>query len=117
MRRAVLTSLALAVLSGPALAAGIDRCSEPFGPALPTAASTTIAQLPAIKKEVEAFIRDSDAFQSCLVAVMDVKDEDEKLSKAEMAQAQRKLDSNQREKEAIGAAYNALAKQVKANGR
>lgn len=114
MRRAAFAfAAALALLTGPALA-GLDQCSEPYGPVLPDAASLTAETLAEAKKEVLQFIADSDAFQSCVVSVMNVKDKDEKLSPAEMAAAQRKIDSNQKEKEAIGNAYNALARDYNA---
>lgn len=108
MRRLVLAAAAGLLLS-PAYAGKLDQCSQPYGPVLP-AAPVTKEQLKAAKAEVVQFIEDSDAFQSCLIHLMDEKDKDDALTPAEKAQAQRKIDSNQREKQAIGDAYNALAK-------
>ena len=69
-----------------------------------------LRQLKAAKAEVEQCIEDSDTFQSCLIRLLDEKDKEKQLSTAEKAQAQRKINSNQKEKEVIGAAYNALAR-------
>jgi len=85
-----------------------DRCQEPFGPLAPDPSVATAADMAQAKKEVEAFIRDSDAYQECLLFAMDdrkAKKED-KLSPGQKAQMQRMIESNQREKEMIGNEYN-----------
>jgi hypothetical protein len=117
MRRAAFAFVAALALTGSALAVG-DECQEPYGPVLPDAATTTKAELRAIKAEVEAFIRDSDNYQSCLWHLIDEKDKKGKpvLSQSDIAKLTRRADSNQAEKEAIGNGFNQLVKTVNARG-
>lgn len=111
MRRALLVLAASIALTAPAFA-GLDQCQEPYAPVLPTPKTVTKESLHKAKDEVLRFISDSDAFQTCMLAVMAVKDKDEKLSPQQMQQAQRAIDENQAEKERVGAEYNALVKVV-----
>ena len=113
MRRAAFALIAALALS-PAALAGIKRCQEPFGPVLPDQATVTAAELKAVKSEVQTFIKDSDAYQACLLATM--RDPEEKMTDGEKARVDRMIASNQREKEAIGAEYNALVRAVNARG-
>jgi hypothetical protein len=113
MRRAAF-ALTVALVLLPAAQAGIERCQNPFGPVLPDAASVTAAELQAVKAEVQTFIKDSDAYQACLLATM--RDPEEKMTDGQKASADRLIASNQREKEAIGAEYNALVRAVNARG-
>lgn len=115
MRRVLFASV-IGLILAPAALAGVDSCQEPFGPVLPKAASVTEAQLASIKDEVVTFIKDSDAYQACLVAAMNTADrsKDEKMSDGEKAAINRRIASNQREKEAIGNGYNELVRVVNA---
>jgi hypothetical protein len=98
------------VLTGAALAdQPWDKCQEPFGPLAPDPATATAEVMREAKQEVETFMRNSDAYQDCLIRVMndrDVKDEEDKLTPGQKAHIQRKIDSNQRLKETVGAEYN-----------
>ncbi len=113
MRRAAFLIAAATVLT-PAAFADIDRCQEPFGPVLPKEETVTRAQLTRARAEVQVFIKDSDAYQDCLLSSLN--DPDAKLKepehKALSARVDRRIQSNQREKEAIGAAYNRLVAAV-----
>jgi hypothetical protein len=117
MRRAAIALTAALVLTGPAFAVG-DECQEPYGPVLPDAATTTKAELRSVKADVERFIRDSDAYQSCLWHLIDEKDKKGKpvLGEGDIAKLKRRSNSNQAEKEAIGNGYNELVKTVNARG-
>lgn len=112
MRRAVFTLTAAVWLAGSAFAAVGDECQEPYGPVLPDAATVTMAELRAIKPDVQAFIKDSDGYQSCLWHLIDEKDKKGKpvLSESDRSRLKRRSDSNQTEKEAIGFRYNELVK-------
>lgn len=115
MRRVVMASMFALVLPSAALAS-VDSCQEPFGPVLPKAETVTEAQLATIKEEVVTFIKDSDAYQSCLVAAMNTADrsKDDKMTDGEKAAVNRRIASNQREKETIGNGYNELVRVVNA---
>jgi hypothetical protein len=118
MRRAAFALTAALLLAGSAFAAVGDECQEPYGPVLPDAATVTMAQLRAVKPEVEQFIRDSDGYQSCLWHLIDQKDKKGKpvLSESDSARLRRRSDSNQAEKEKIGNGYNELVKIAAARG-
>lgn len=107
MRRFVFAAAAAVALAGPAFA-GVERCQEPFGPVLPSAATITQEGLKAARLEVKRFIDESDSYQECLLTVM--RDPSEKLTDAQKAAIDRRIAANQKEKEAIGAAYNELVK-------
>lgn len=107
MRRLVFALAAATALAGPAFA-GVERCQEPFGPVMPPAAGITQDKLREARAEVQRFIKESDAYQECLLTVM--RDPAEKLTDAQKAAINRRIESNQKEKEAIGAAYNELVK-------
>lgn len=111
MRRAAFALIAAFALT-PAALANMDRCQEPFGPVLPKAASVTADQLADAKAEVLQFIKDSDAYQACLLASMH--DPEAKLTDGQKATLNRRIESNQREKEAIGDEYNGLVRTVNA---
>ncbi len=109
MRRAAFAIAAALCLTGPAFAVG-EECQEPYGPVLPDPATVTKADLRAVKAEVEAFIADSDAYQSCLLHLIDnpAKPKDGGLTDSQKASLQRRINANQKEKETIGNTYNQL---------
>lgn len=104
----------IAMLAAPAALAGTERCQEPFGPVVPDGSTATQAEMRTAKTEVLAFIEDSDSFQSCLVLVMD--DPKEKMEDPQKAKVLKEIEANQREKEAVAAAFNAALKVYKARG-
>lgn len=112
MRRAAFALTAAVWLAGSAFAAVGDECQEPYGPVLPDAATATMAELRALKPEVEAFIKDSDGYQSCLWHLIDQKDKKGEpiLSDSDRTRLKRRSDANQAEKEEIGFRYNDLVK-------
>lgn len=104
----------LAVLAAPTAFAGVERCQEPFGPVVPDGHTATQAEMRTARTEVLRFIKDSDAYQSCVVLVMD--DPVEKLTDPQKRAAMRRIESNQQEKQAVGDAYNAALKVFRARG-
>jgi len=104
----------LAVLASPAAFAGTDRCQEPFGPVVPNGATASVAEMKAAKADVLTFISDSDTFQDCLVRVMD--DPKEEMTEPQKKAVFKDISANQREKEAVAAAFNASMKAFKARG-
>ncbi len=106
MRRAVF-ALSAALVLAPAALAGTDRCTEPYGPALPkTAAGMTADDLRAAKADVEQFIKDSDTYQVCIGRVID--DPAEKMTPEQKTAAIKLINENQAEKVSIGNAFNDL---------
>lgn len=107
---------ALAVLlATPAAYASIeDRCQEPFGPVVPDGNTASQAEMRASKAEVLNFIKDSDSFQSCILLVID--DPKEEMKEPAKKAGLKKLEANQREKEAVAAAFNNALKAFKARG-
>jgi len=101
-----------ACLLVPAAFAGTERCSEPYGPVVPDGNVATAAEMKTAKAEVLQFVADSDAFQACIVAVID--DPEEKMTPAQKQAAGRLINDNQKEKEAVAAAYNAALRAYKA---
>lgn len=105
----------IALFAAPVAFAGVDdRCQEPFGPVVPDGNTATAAQMTTAKREVLAFIKDSDAFQSCVILVID--DPKEEIKEPAKKAALKKIESNQREKEDVANAYNAALKAFKARG-
>jgi hypothetical protein len=88
----------------PALAA--PRCEEPYAPELGDTANATKPQIATMRDDVKTFIAASDIYQTCLA----------KLSKTDLAfapQALRLIAANQRNKERIGKAFNAVLGSMK----
>ncbi len=109
MRRIPFALAAACALAGAALADDPwDRCDRPFGPLAPNPATATAAVMAQAKKETQAFIAQVDAYQECMLAVS--RDESLKLTPGQKATIGRKIDASQREKEEIGAAYNAAVR-------
>jgi hypothetical protein len=111
-RRIWLTAAAFVMLSAPAMAA--DRCSAPLAPVVPDGKTATVAQLSQAAKEVVAFIKASDDYQSCLLADIAAQDKAAKDDKKTLDPAVRKAledkgDANQKDKERVGGEYNRAA--------
>jgi hypothetical protein len=116
-RGILLTAAACIIIAAPAF--GQDRCSAPLAPVVPDGKTASVAQLSQAAKEVVAFIRASDDYQTCLLAEIA---EQDKLAKDPKNPAdpavkkglEAKGDSNQAEKVRVGTAYNAAAAAYKA---
>jgi hypothetical protein len=115
--RISLASAALVLLAAPVLAQ--DRCSAPIAPVVPDGKTAAISAMTQAAKDVVAFIRASDDYQACLVTDLQTQQAaarnakkafDKSIENAIMA----KGDANQKEKERVGAAYNASAAAYKA---
>ena len=65
-RGILLTAAAFVILAAPAF--GQDRCSAPLAPVVPDGKTASVAQLSQAAKEVVAYIRASDDYQTCLLA-------------------------------------------------
>lgn len=109
--RLLAACIAVFLLSSAAMA-GTERCSEPYAPVIPDGASASAAEIKAVKREVEQYIRESDDYQSCILAV--IADPDEKMSSQDKVNAMALIEANQREKEEVAAAYNAALRAHKA---
>jgi hypothetical protein len=113
----LLTAAALVVATAPAFTQ--DRCSAPIAPVVPNGKTATVTQLSQAAKDVVAFIRASDDYQTCLLAEIA---EQDKLAKDPKNPAdpavkkglEAKGDANQAEKVRVGTAYNAAAAAYKA---
>ncbi|HXJ01856.1 MAG TPA: hypothetical protein VNH44_11570 [Micropepsaceae bacterium] len=116
-RGILLSAVALTMLAAPAFAQ--DRCSSPLAPVVPDGKTSTVAQLSQAAKDVVAFIKASDEYQTCLLAAIA---EQDKLAKdpknppdpAIKKALEAKGDANQAEKVRVGTAYNAAAAAYKA---
>jgi hypothetical protein len=113
LRSVFVCGVVLAAFAGPALAA--NTCVQPFAPAIVAGAKATKEQMLTAQTEVREFLRASDQYQECILR-------DLQLQRAEAARDQKQLDpavvdagtrriqANQREKERVGAEYNAAVK-------
>lgn len=115
MRIRVLVTVMLASFSSPALAE--LRCVEPYAPIVGDGATATKDEIQALKLDVIAFIAASDLYQDCLLRSL--KDPELKADKREkLAQeVTQKINSNQTEKERVGADYNKAAEAYNARVR
>jgi len=112
-----LSTVAFAMLAAPAFAQ--DRCSAPIAPVVPDGKVATVAELVQANKDVVAFIKASDEFQNCLVTDLqtqqaEARNNKKPFDKAIQTAIEAKGDSNQKEKERVGNAYNASAAAYKA---
>lgn len=104
--------LILGVFVGPATAQ-VD-CIAPFLPVVPDGASASEEQLNSVRAQVEAFMRDSDSYQNCLVTSLrqieadTARDEevDPALRRATIA----RVNANQNLKIRISEEFNAAAR-------
>ncbi len=114
-----LTAAAFALVAAPAFAQQ-DACSAPIPPVVPDGKTASLPQLSQAAKDVVAFIRSSDDYQTCLLAAINKYETDAKGSKQGIDPSVRKGleakgDLNQKEKERIGAAYNKAAADYKSS--
>ena len=72
-----------------ALAQAEEQCTAPVAPVIPDGARSTAAQLTSALNDAKAFVVASDAYQACMLRV---------------------IEANQKEKERIGTEYGAAAK-------
>jgi hypothetical protein len=109
-----LSTVALVTLAAPAFAQ--DRCSAPIAPVVPNGRTASVSELVQANKDVVAFIKSSDDYQSCLLADLQsqidaAKDNKDKkgLDPAIKKAIEAKGDANQKLKETVGKAYNTAA--------
>ena len=110
-----LSTVALVMLAAPAFAQ--DKCSAPVAPVVPNGKTATVSDLVQANKDVVAFIKASDDYQSCLLADLQSqidaakgdKDNKKGLDPAIKKAIEAKGDANQKLKEAVGKAYNVAA--------
>jgi hypothetical protein len=103
------------MLAAPAFAQ--DKCSAPIAPVVPNGKTATVSDLVQANKDVVAFIKASDDYQSCLLADLqsqidaakDDKDNKKGLDPAIKKAIEAKGDANQKLKESVGKAYNTAA--------
>ena len=117
IRGILLSTAALMMLAAPAFAQ--DRCSAPVGPVVPDGKTATVAQLVQANKDVVAFIKASDEYQSCLLADLSAQQTEAKNNKKDFdpaikAAIEAKGDANQKQKELVGKEYNTAAAAYKA---
>jgi hypothetical protein len=109
-----LSTVALVMLAAPAFAQ--ERCSAPIAPVVPNGRTASVSDLVQANKDVVAFIKSSDDYQSCLLADLQsqidaAKDNKDKkgLDPAIKKAIEAKGDANQKLKETVGKAYNTAA--------
>ncbi|HYK79951.1 MAG TPA: hypothetical protein VEU95_09985 [Micropepsaceae bacterium] len=107
-----LSTVALVMLAAPAFAQ--DKCSAPIAPVVPNGRTAAVSDLVQANKDVVAFIKASDDYQSCLLADLQSQIDAAKDNKKELDPAIKKAieargDANQKLKETVGKAYNTAA--------
>jgi hypothetical protein len=107
-----LSTVALVMLAAPAFAQ--DRCSAPIAPVVPNGRTASVSELVQANKDVVAFIKSSDDYQSCLLAdlqsqIDQAKDNKKELDPSIKKAIEAKGDANQKLKETVGKAYNTAA--------
>ena len=107
-----LSTVALVMLAAPAFAQ--DKCSAPIAPVVPNGRTASVSDLVQANKDVVAFIKASDDYQSCLLADLQsqidaAKDNKKELDPAIKKAIEAKGDANQKLKETVGKAYNTAA--------
>lgn len=107
-----LSTVALVMLAAPAFAQ--DKCSAPIAPVVPNGRTAAVSDLVQANKDVVAFIKASDDYQSCLLADLQsqidaAKDNKKELDPAIKKAIEAKGDANQKLKETVGKAYNTAA--------
>lgn len=82
-----------------------SRCGySPIGSVIIAGATATKEEMERGKVQVQRFMKDTDLFQNCVIAVaVALKD---KLTEADKVAVQKIIDDSQKEKESIGAEYN-----------
>jgi hypothetical protein len=112
-----LSTVAFVLLAVPAFAQ--DKCSAPIAPVVPNGKTVAAAELIQTQKDVVAFIKQSDDYQSCLLAEIAAAEKAAKDNKKDLDPAIRKGleakgDANQKEKVRVGTEYNTAATAYKA---
>ncbi len=106
--------LFLGLLSGSASAQ--VQCTAPFLPVVPDGATASEEQLNSIREQVEAFLRDSDGYQNCLVTSLRTleaeaaRDPDEEVDPSVRRTTVARVNSNQNQKIRISEEFNAAAR-------
>jgi len=118
-RGILLTTAAFAMLAAPAFAQVQDKCMGPIAPVVPNGRTADVTALNQAAKDVVAFIKDSDNYQSCLLTEIEAYEKEAKDSKQPVDGNVRKTlmakgDANQKEKEKVGKEYNTAAAAYKA---
>ena len=104
----------LGVFAGPANAQ--VECSAPFSPVVPDGATASEERLNTVRQQVEAFMRDSDGYQNCLVTSLRqieaeaARDEDEQVDPAVRRTTVARVNANQRLKIRTSEEFNAAAR-------
>ena len=112
MTRGLLVTAALVMLAGPAFAQGFeDKCSAPIAPVVPDGKTAAVPQLTQAANDVKNYVKASDDYQQCLLAEINTYETQAKGTKQGIDPSIRKTleakgDTNQKDKERIGAAYN-----------
>ena len=107
-----LSTVALVMLAAPVFAQ--DKCSAPVAPVVPNGRTAAAADLIQAQKDVVAFIKNSDDYQTCILAEIaaaeaEAKDNKKAPDPAIKKGLEAKGDANQKLKETVGKAYNAAA--------
>jgi hypothetical protein len=107
------SAVVLAALSGPALAQ--NTCVQPFAPAITPGGTATKEQMLTTQGEVREFLRASDVYQDCIIRDLALRRAEAARDKKELDQsvadaATRRIETNQREKQRVGAEYNDAVK-------
>jgi hypothetical protein len=87
LRNIVLSVVMIAAAATPAWPE--EQCTAPIAPVIPDGARSTAAQLTSALNDAKTFVAASDAYQACMLRV---------------------VEANQKEKERIGTEYGAAAK-------
>jgi hypothetical protein len=87
IRSVIFTCVMVAVFASPAWSE--EQCMAPIAPVIPDGARSTAAQLTSALNDAKAFVVASDAYQACMLRI---------------------IEANQKEKERIGTEYGAAAK-------
>jgi hypothetical protein len=114
IRECIGSILFIVVFASPAYAQ--VQCTGPFLPVVPDGATTTEEELITIRGQVEAFMRDSDGYQRCLVASLRqlqaaaASDEDEEFDPAIRRRIEARVNANQNHKIRVSEEFNAAAR-------
>ena len=113
IRGICLTAVALFAFAAPVMAQ--DACVVPYAPTIPNGTSATRDQILSARDSVTAFLKASDDYQNCLRVYLEQQTaiatrESREVDGAIRASVLAKNDSNQREKERIGAEFNAAVR-------
>jgi len=99
MVRSMFIAAGLCIVASPVLA---SHCSQPFAP--DTKAATSKDAVVQLRQDVQAFLTASDVYQQCLI-------DQENSDPSFKAQADKLVEANQADKQRVGDAFNAIAKQ------